>query len=177
VNSPLRGTRAGVRGNEMDLSGSYRWHEAREASFGAGALDLNDGNLRRWLQLGVSQRIVNLPRHKLLATARGYASRNRSSDESYYNPAADRELSLGLMHEWRVLQIDQRGLTQRIGVEAGDYHQEDFGHGAVWTAFAEHEWLLGQRGRLRYGLKRGGRVYDGDREHPTSAFVSLEWRP
>jgi len=176
-NVPLRATRIGVEGNELALGARYRWHEAREVAVGAAVLDLDDDNTRRQLQTTYRQRVFNAPRHKLFTTARAYGSRNSEPDRAYYNPEADRELSVGMTHEWRLHRRYDRSLTQRLGVEVGDYWQEDFGSGTVWTLFAEHDWQLGPRTALRYGLRTGGRVYDGEREHMASLFVGVTWRP
>lgn len=177
VNAPLRGTRVDIRGDELEVGGTYRWHEAREASAAAGMLDLDDGNLRQWLQMNLRTRLLNRPAHKILADTRVYSSRNSERDSVYYNPAADRELSVGLTHEWRIFHDYQHALTQRLGVEAGNYWQRGFGSGPVWTWFAEQQWLLGPRSSVTYGLRSGGRIYDGNREHMANLYLSVEWRP
>lgn len=174
---PLRAVRIGVRGDRLELGGRWRWNESTEAGAGLGLLDLDDGNTRRWLQGDASLRLANLPRHKLRMTARAYASHNSETGRVYFNPASDRELGTGLVHDWRLFRRYDRGLTQRLGVELGHYHQQGFGGGAVWTLFIEHRWQLGARTAVRYGVRTGGRRYDGEREHAAAAFAALEWRP
>jgi len=174
---PLRGTRIGVQADELELAASYRWHESREASVSIGVLDMDDGNLRRRLQADFRTRVINRPEHKVFANLRAYTSRNSATARIYYNPESDRELSLGLTHEWRVFRHYDRGLTQRLGVEAGSYRQENFGSGSIWTLFAEHQWQLGPRSSISYGIRGGGRVYDGNREHLAALYLSVGWRP
>lgn len=174
---PLRGTRIGVQANDLELAARYRWHEGRDAGVSIGVVDMDDGNLRRRLQADFRTRVVNLPEHKLFANVRAYTSRNSETGRIYYNPESDRELSLGLTHEWRIFRHYDRGLTQRLGAEAGSYWQENFGSGTIWTLFAEHQWQLGPRSSVSYGIRGGGRVYDGNREHMASLYLSLGWRP
>ncbi|MDZ7668509.1 MAG: poly-beta-1,6 N-acetyl-D-glucosamine export porin PgaA [Gammaproteobacteria bacterium] len=174
---PLRGTRIGVQGDDLELAASYRWHENREASVSMGVLDMDDGNLRRRLQADFRIRVMNLPEHKLFANLRAYTSRNSETGRIYYNPESDRELSVGLTHEWRIFRHYDRGLTARLGVEAGSYWQENFGSGSIWTLFAEHQWQLGPRSSVSYGIRGGGRVYDGNREHMAALYLSVGWRP
>lgn len=174
---PLRGVRAGVHGDAVEAGARYRWHESRELAVSAGRLDLSDGNDREWGSAAFTTRVFNRPRHKVHLSARGYASRNSATGVAYYNPASDRELALGATHEWRVFRRYDHGLVQRVGIEAGDYWQEDFGSGAVWSLFAEHDWQLGPRTALRYGVRTGGRVYDGEREHAAALFLGVTWRP
>ncbi|MFU8815199.1 MAG: hypothetical protein ACNA7W_07630, partial [Pseudomonadales bacterium] len=175
-NVPLRATRAGVRGNELQVSGSYRWDESRRLTAGAGMLDLDDDNLRQQLQLGYHWRLRNGSRHKLLADVRGYASRNSETGRAYYNPRSDAQAAAALTHEWRVFRHYRRELTQRFGLEVGSYWQRDFGSGNVWTLSLGHDWMLGPRTRLGYGASIGGRVYDGERERVEAVHLSLEQR-
>lgn len=176
TNVPLRATRAGVQGDELQVGASYRWDEGRSLSLTAGVLDFDDDNVRRQLQMAYRWRLVNGPRHKLLADVQAYGSRNSETERAYYNPAADWQASAGLTHEWQVFRNYQHALVQRFGVEAGRYWQQDFGSGNVWTLALAHDWLLGSRGRLSYGVSVGGRVYDGERERVEAVFLSLEQR-
>jgi biofilm PGA synthesis protein PgaA len=174
ANLPLRATRGGVEADGLELSASYRWDETRTLSAAAGWLDFDDGNRRRWSQLSYRGRLLNQPRQKVLAEVRGYASDNSASDRPYFNPSGDRQVTAGLIHEWRVFRDHQQGLVQRLGVEAGSYWQEDAGAGAVWTLSLEHDWALDDRTRIRYGISGGGRRYDGEQEHVLSGQVTLE---
>lgn len=172
-NMPLRGTRIGVKANEAQMSTSYRWHESRVASAGAGLMDMDDDNRRSWLNLSFRQRVLNAPRHKLIASLRGYASRNTEDERVYYNPESDRELAAGLTHEWRISRRYDHALTQRFTAEAGSYWQENYGSSSIWTLSLEHDWELGPRAQVGYGFSWGGRAYDGDREHDRSLFLRL----
>jgi poly-beta-1,6 N-acetyl-D-glucosamine export porin PgaA len=176
VGVPLRGTRAGVRGNEVGIGITHRWNETRSLRGGGGLLDFSDGNLRRSLWAEFEQRLADAPRHQLVGTLRGYAGWNSERDRIYYNPESDRELGFGVRHDWRIVGHHQRSLVQRLTLDAGHYHQQGFGTGNVWTLTLAHDWSLGPRTRLEYGVRSGGRVYDGEREHLASAFLTLEQR-
>jgi biofilm PGA synthesis protein PgaA len=117
---------------------------------------------------------VNQPRHKLTGHVRAWGSRNSGNGRVYFNPEADRELALGLTHQWRLLRRYDRGLVQRLGLEVGDYWQQGFGGRTVWTATLAHDWAIGPRTRLGYGVRVGGRVYDGDPEDTRAVFARLE---
>ncbi|MEQ9001950.1 MAG: poly-beta-1,6 N-acetyl-D-glucosamine export porin PgaA, partial [Pseudomonadales bacterium] len=173
---PLRATRAGVRGREAGVGITHRWDETRSLRTGGGLVDFSDGNLRRSLWAEFEQRLLDAPDHQLVGTLRGYAGWNSERDRIYYNPASDRELGAAIRHDWRIFGRYDRGLTQRLELGAGRYRQQDFGSGNIWTLSLAHDWSLGPRTRLAYGLRSGGRVYDGEREHLASAFLTLEQR-
>lgn len=173
---PLRATRIGVRGRELGIGVTHRRDETRTLRGGAGVLDLDDGNLRRSVWSELEQRLLTAPRHRVTGTLRAYAGDNSAQGRIYYNPASDRELAAGARHEWHVYRRYDRALLQRLEAEVGRYHQESFGTGTVWTITLAHDWRLGPRTRLGYGVRGGGRVYDGEREHMASAFLSLEHR-
>ncbi|MEZ5560109.1 MAG: poly-beta-1,6 N-acetyl-D-glucosamine export porin PgaA [Pseudomonadales bacterium] len=176
VEVPLRALRAGISGDSADVSVSYRWNEARAAGARMSMVEFDDDNRRTALGVDYQWRVVNAPRHKLLADVSGYASRNSSDDRPYFNPERDASISLGLTHEWRLWRRYDHGLTQRAGIEAGNYWQRDFGSGIVWTLRVEQAWSLGARWELSYGASSGGRLYDGDREHAHSLYLGLRGR-
>ena len=170
---PLRGIRLGVKANDIQLGATYRWHESRQASASFGVMDMDDGNRRDSLNLRYHQRMVNTPRHKLTANLRAYSSQNSQANRIYYNPEQDWEFSAALTHEWRIMRSYDNAFTQRFVAEAGNYWQKGYGSDTVWTFTLEHEWQLTPRASFRYGASWGGRVYDGDREHLQSIFLTF----
>lgn len=172
-NAPLRGVRAGISADEVTAGGAYRWHESRSLGFGVGAMRMQDGNQRRWLSLGLTQRLINATRHKLEAQLRAYMSRNTKAAAVYFNPERDRDLAVGLVHEWRIYQDAERRFSQRIGGSIGNYYQENFGSAGVWDMSVEHRWQLNAALNFSYGVRWGRRTYDGDDERQTSYFMTL----
>ena len=151
----------------------YRWHESRRAEFGFGGVRLDDDNRRRWINAEFSQRIVNAPRHKLSAELAAYTSRNSEQGAVYFNPERDRELTAGMLHEWRIMRRHDRHLIQRTGITAGTYFQQDFGSDALWRLQWEQEWQLSPALLFSYGASYGRRPYDGEMERQVSYFLHL----
>jgi biofilm PGA synthesis protein PgaA len=170
---PLRATRIGVRGDELSVGGGYRWHEARRLSGQVTLIDMDDGNQRRSIGLNYRQRLRNGTRHRLYGQLDGFASSNSGGDRIYFNPERDWSLLAGVGHEWVVHQRYDRAFIQRLGVDAGNYWQKDFGSGFIWTLRLEHEWRLSDALSLGYGVSTGVRRYDGDRENMDLVFLSL----
>ena len=157
----------------MQLRLTRRWHEARRADLALGVMRLDDDNQRRWASLAYQQRMFNAPRHKLDAVAGFYTSDNRRLDSVYFNPTRDREMTLGLRHEWRLLRDYDRWFFQRIGIAAGSYFQESYGSDPLWRLNWEQEWQITPALSITYGASLGKRSYDGDRERQTSFFLTL----
>jgi hypothetical protein len=176
VDVPLRAVRAEISGDTLSTAATYRWHEGRAITARASFGSFDDDNLRRAYGADYRWRAFNAPRHKLLANISAYASRNSEPGGPYFNPDRDRTLTVGLTHEWHIHRRYDHGLTQRLGVEAGDYWQEDFGSGSLWTIRLEHAWSLGPGWELSYGASTGERPYDGDRENAYAVFLGLRGR-
>lgn len=170
---PLRGLRVGIDGEDMQLRLTRRWHEARRADLALGVMRLDDDNQRRWASLSFQQRVFNAPRHKLDAVAGFYSSDNKQLNSIYFNPTRDREMTVGLRHEWRLLRDYDRWFFQRIGITAGSYFQESYGSDPLWRLNWEQEWQISPALSITYGASLGKRSYDGDRERQTSFFLTL----
>jgi biofilm PGA synthesis protein PgaA len=176
VDVPLRGLRVGIQGDTLTTAATYRWHEGSALTARISHGNFDDDNRRRGYSVGYGLRVLNTLDHKLLTNVSAYVSTNTETNRPYFNPSRDRTYTVGLTHEWHIHRRYQRGLVQRFGVEAGDYWQEDFGNGNIWTFRLEHIWSIGPRWELRYGLTAGGRLYDGDREHASTLLLGMRGR-
>jgi len=170
---PLRGTRVGVRGDEITLGGAYRWHEARRLAGRAMMLDMNDGNRRQSLDINFTQRLRNGARHRLHGLLEGYTSSNTEENTIYFNPESDWSVAAGLEHEWVVHRRYERGLVQKLGFDLGNYWQSGYGSGTTWTIRFEHGWQFSDALSLNYGASTGVRIYDGEKENTNALFFSL----
>ncbi|MEQ9451778.1 MAG: poly-beta-1,6 N-acetyl-D-glucosamine export porin PgaA [Pseudomonadales bacterium] len=173
IETPLRGTRQGVKGDLLTLRTAYRWHESRQADLQVAALDLSDGNQRQSLNLSYRQRVLNWPRHKIAVLTGFYTSRNDSDNVAYFSPRNDRDLGADLEHEWRPWRRYDRAFVQRFTVGLGSYQQDGFGSDGRWQATLEHEWQLGDGLSLSYGGSVGRRPYDGVQEKQRSVFLTV----
>jgi len=173
---PMQAVENDISANDVTLSTRYRSDESRETSVFLGAMDFDDGNLREWLGTSYSQRVLNLPHHKLRASASAYFSRNDSDNAPYFNPSSDREVTVGLEHEWRIYRDYDRSLVQRAGIYAGVYDQASFGADSLWRFRIAHDWGISDRLNFSYGFDIAKRPYDGAQEEQKSIFFSLGWR-
>lgn len=171
---PLRGLRIGISGDEARGTVGYRWHESRRAQATLGALDMDDDNERRWLAVDFEQRVWSRPRQKVTVNLGAYTSENTERGTVYFNPSRDRELTAGLVHDWRILRTHERSLDQRLSLVAGVYDQQGYGTDPLWRLQWEQSWQLTRALHLSYGASYGERPYDGTNERQTSYFFTLQ---
>lgn len=174
--TPLQAVRNNIKANDLNLNVRYRSHEARSVDLRLGVMDLDDGNLREWIGSSYSQRLVNLPHHKIQGSVDVYFSRNSIDNAPYFNPSSDRELTLGLEHEWRIYHDYQRSLIQRAGIYGGVYDQNSYGSDSLWKFRLEHDWQLSDRLNISYGFEFSRRPYDGKQEDQESLFFAVGCR-
>ena len=174
--TPLRAIRNGVRADAFSLGVTYRFHESRSVGFKGQIMDFSDSNFRTSLTLSGTQRLLNLPKQKLTAFSELSVSSNSRDGGPYFNPDSDLSISGGVEHLWRIYRRYDHSLHQRVRVSAGDYTQKGFG--SDYTLGAEYANILelGNRYNMSYGVGLKRRVYDGDPEWNSYAFLSLNWR-
>ncbi|MFZ5492924.1 MAG: poly-beta-1,6 N-acetyl-D-glucosamine export porin PgaA [Pseudomonadota bacterium] len=173
---PLRGQKAGVRGNRVQLASRYRFDERRRMGVSYDLSDFNDGNTRQAIAGFGEQRLVTESRYRLDARADVYASRNTERNTIYFNPERDAAGSITLDNRWRTWRRYENSFEQRLAITAGVYKQRGFGGAGTWTVEYGHRWRLGPRLELGYGVSRGRHTYDGDGENQTRFMLTLDAR-
>ena len=173
---PLRGQKAGVRGNRMQLAARYRFDERRRVGLSYDLADFNDGNTRQAIAGFGEQRLVTEPGYRLDARADVYASRNTERNTIYFNPERDVAGGVTLDNRWRTWRRYENSFEQRLAITAGAYKQRGFGGAGTWAVEYGHRWRLGPRLELGYGVSRGRHTYDGDGENQTRFMLTLDAR-
>lgn len=173
---PLRGQRAGVRGNQLQLNSQYRWHERRRAGLTYTIGDYNDGNLRQTISAFAEQRVFTTPSYRLDARVDLYSSRNRDTRVAYYSPRRDFAADVTLENRWRNWRRYENSFEQRLALTGGSYHSTGHGSAGVWNVLYGHRWRLGPKLSLGYDVSHGRHVYDGAPERETRATLSLDLR-
>lgn len=173
---PLRGQKAGVRGNRVQVASRYRFDERRRVGLSYDLSDFNDGNTRQAVGAFGEQRLVTQPDYRLDARVDVYASHNTKRDTIYFNPERDFASSVTLDNHWRSWRRYENSFEQRLAVTAGTYKQRGFAGAGTWSVEYGHSWRLGPRLGLGYGVSRGRHTYDGDGENETRFMLTLDAR-
>ena len=82
-------------------------------------------------------------------------------------------MQAGLSGEWLTWKSDDKQFFQVAEVSTGGYRQADFGTKPLWSLRYAHQWNLGPKLQLRYGLSLSSHPYDGVREQQRSVFLNL----
>lgn len=164
LDAPLRARSEEVTGWKIEGAARWQAHESFSVRGGLTRLDLSDGNVRWSTLLGMQQRLHANAGRLTTGEADVYASRASRAGGLYFNPASDLAMGYTVTHERLGWRRYEQSFSQRFLVGLGGYWQEDFGASPTGLLRYEHEWRLGGRWSLRYGLGYSSRVYDGDRE-------------
>jgi biofilm PGA synthesis protein PgaA len=175
-NVQLRAHRLGIEADRGFLTASFAPHELASISFGIDYADYSDGNVLETLFADGRRRIVNRPRSKLDATISLGFGRTETSAVPYYSPTKDRTARIGLEHRFRLYRRYDREVGQIFAVSAGEYAQQGFESGSIWSIRYGIDWTLSDRLSLGIEAQRHGQLFDGLREHATVGLVSVSGR-
>lgn len=173
---PLRGQRAGVRGNQLQMNTRYRWNERRRAGLTYAIADHTDSNQRHTIGAFAEQRLITSASYRLDGRIDLYGSRNRETNVAYYSPRRDFAADFTLDNRWRSWRHGDKSFEQRIALTGGSYRSTGHGNAGVWNIGYGHQWRLGPKLSLSYDVSRGRHVYDGAPEHETRFALSVDLR-
>lgn len=173
---PLRGQHAGVRGNRLQLATRYRFDERRRLGLSYDLGDYNDNNRRQAVTAFAEQRLLTTPSYRLDGRAEIYGSRNRETDVFYYSPHRDFAANVTLNNHWRTWRRYEKSFAQRFSLTGGTYHSTGRGTAGIWSVGYGHDWRLGPKLSLGYGISHGRHVYDGTAERDTRLMLTLDMR-
>lgn len=173
--TPLKALREDIESDTADFSAQYRWSELQSAGVSAGIADFDDGNERNSLATFLKRRVHNSPGYKITAEVGASVSSNSLLNRPYFNPDQDRTVYLQMENEWRWYRRYERSFHHRLYLTLGNYWQKQFGAGSIWSWRYEHDWELGPRLRVLYGISRGRRLYDGNTEFEDFIYGTLNW--
>lgn len=174
---PLRGRlNEDIDGWGIGVNADYTFHESRALSAALQQFEFSDDNRRRAASIAGRQRLYTGPVYKLDGRLGAYWSNNTRDGASYYNPARDLSLDASLTNEWLLFRRHNRSLVHRLGLSLGSYRQSGFGANGTWGLNYEHEWNLGDRTYLLYGVARSRPVYDGVSETQMRYYLTLDRR-
>jgi len=160
---PLRAWDAGVHGNLVGLSVSYRWQEVGALRSGYSRLSLNDGNQRDSAWLSGERRLVSWGPHTVTGSAGLWLSQNSLAPAmaTYFNPVHDRSLNLDLSYLGPLWQEGTSRLRHQIQVSAGRYEQSGQTGRGVFIAGYSLLLNLGRGIEGHVGVRYAERPYDG----------------
>lgn len=170
---PWKGRVAGTGARDAGASAAYMINAGRRFDLSWRRVMFSDSNRRNATSVSWRERWVSGPRFQLESLLGGYTSRNRRQDTPYFSPARDASVQASLRGQWLSWKSDDRQFFQILEVGGGRYHQVDFGSKPMWGLRYEHQWNLGPKLQLRYGLSLSRHPYDGVSERQRGVFVSL----
>ena len=176
---PLRGRfNVGLTGHSIGAGIAYIHNESLRIDSSYKRLSFSDDNVRRNLSLFVDKRLFASP-HYLLNGRLGYSASSNTLSQplaSYYNPASDSSIELGLAQEWIQYRFYDASFRHRLETTTGRYYQSGFSASNVWTIAYEQQWSPHENFDIAYGLGRSQRSYDAAREFNNWLMMRLDWR-
>ncbi|MDP2449014.1 poly-beta-1,6 N-acetyl-D-glucosamine export porin PgaA [Polaromonas sp.] len=170
---PWKARAAGIGARDAGVSAAYMVDDGRRFDASWQQVRFSDTNRRNAASVSWRERWVSGPRFQLESLLGGYASRNSRQDTPYFSPARDASVQLSLRGQWLSWKSDDRQFFQILEIGGGRYHQVDFGSKPMWGLRYEHQWNLGPKLQLRYGISLSRHPYDGVSERQRGIFVSL----
>lgn len=170
---PWKARVAGIGARDAGVSAAYMVDDGRRFDASWQQVRFSDTNRRNAASVSWRESWLSGPRFQLESLLGGYASRNRRQDTPYFSPGRDSSVQLSLRGQWLSWKSDDRQFFQILEVGGGRYHQVDFGGKPLWGLRYEHQWNLGPKLQLRYGLSLSRHPYDGVSEGQRGIFVSL----
>ena len=163
----------GVHGREYSTGIGYVVSESRQFDGNYQQIDFSDGNRRHAFSLSWSERWYSGPRAQFSTTLSMAATRNGVHPAAYFNPRTDTSIEQVSRYQWLTWKRDERRLTQRFYGTLGWYLQAGYGARPLWGIRYEHEWQLGERLALSYGVGLAAHPYDGVGDRRSYGYVNL----
>ena len=171
--APWKARAANIGARDAGATASYLFNESRRFDVSWQRLMLSDTNRRNGASVSWRERWISGPRLKLESLLSADASRSRLQGTPYFSPSHDASVQAGLSGEWLTWKSDDKQFFQVAEVSTGGYRQADFGTKPLWSLRYAHQWNLGPKLQLRYGLSLSSHPYDGVREQQRSVFLNL----
>lgn len=173
---PLKAVLNDIQAQLYLISATYSLNEARQLRFTFGYEPFNDDNNRFFINTSWFERLTNAPRYKLDAYFNLYASQNSASNVPYFNPKQDTSFDVTLANEWISWREYESSFKQRLVLTLGNYWQESYGNGGIYSVRYEQEWERARDINVRYGLGWLDRPYDGAPENRFYLYLTLNKR-
>lgn len=164
---------ADIGARDVTASASYRVNESRRFDASWRGMAYSDTNRRHAAAVSWRERLIDSPDFQLESLLSADASRNSLQNTPYFSPRRDASAQAALRGQWLTWKSDERQFFQVAEVSGGGYKQTDFSTKSLWSLRYEHQWNLGQRMQLRYGLSVSSHPYDGVREQQRNAYLSI----
>lgn len=171
--APWKARVADIGARDAGATASYLFNESRRFDVSWQRLMFSDTNRRNAAAVSWRERWISGPRLKLESLLSADASRSRLQGTPYFSPPHDASVQAALSGEWLTWKSDDRQFFQIVEVSTGGYRQADFGTKPLWGLRYEHQWNLGPKLQLRYGLSVSSHPYDGVREQQRSVFFNF----
>lgn len=173
VNVPWKAYAGRLSGSEYHTGIGYVVNESRQFDSLYQRSDFSDGNQRNALSLSWSERWYSGPQAQLSTVLAVAAAANSNLPAAYFNPRTDASLELTARYQWLTWKRDDQRLTQRVYGTLGRYRQNDQRAMPMWGVRYEHEWQLGDRITLSYGLGLAVHPYDGVPDRRSYGYLNL----
>lgn len=171
---PLRALDRGLFAKSANVSLRWQQNESRSAYLKFGLLDIDDGNRRKTIALGGSQRLLEGDYYVTTGGMDLYTESNSLVGAHYYNPSNTVSASVRVRHDWVTWREYERSLTQNFQASTGFSREADFGGAPMLDFLYQHSWQLSRTWRLHYGITWGIHSYDGNQESRVSGLLGFD---
>ncbi|ENX41017.1 poly-beta-1,6 N-acetyl-D-glucosamine export porin PgaA [Acinetobacter sp. NIPH 2100] len=164
--------------NGKSYAATIRWqqNESRQAYAGYSYTDISDGNKRHDFFANYNQRVFQTAHHTTQAGFSTFLGKNHLDNVAYFSPKQSYSLAINLNHDWLTWRNYERHFNQNFSINAGMFHQQDYGSKPIFDAQYRHEWQLSRIWALHYGIGWKQHPYDGINEKQTYALFGFGGR-
>ena len=174
--TPLRAFANGIYARSLNAEINYRAHENRQWSFSGQYLSFTDGNQRYEIQFSGQQNWVLSPRWRLFLGGELFYSHNKAVNTPYFNPLQDFASELKTGAHILTYRDDKTTFYQHISISPGLYWQQKYSSRVTALVKYEHQWQIGNRIDINYGVTGFSLVYDGGREKGVMGYLNFNVR-
>lgn len=171
--TPWRARRAGIGAHSAAVAATYSVNESRSFTGRVQSMDYSDGNQRDAVGLTWRERLISTPRFQLEGTLGGEIAGADRQDVPYFSPSRESAAEVGLRAQYLTWKRDDRRFFQVVQASAGQYRQDGFGGGALWTLRYQHQWDIGDMLQFSYGVGIASHPYDGRSERSREVFLNI----
>jgi biofilm PGA synthesis protein PgaA len=171
---PWKAYQMGVTGRSLNGSARYQVDDQRYFDLNYGAARYSDTNINQQWAGTWFERLYSTARHQFSMNVELGTSSNTLANTAYYAPSRDFTGQATLKYQWTPWQDGDHAFSQNLYGTVGDYAERGFGSSFLWEIRIEHQWKLGTRATLMYGIGFASQCYDGARELSKLGYLNLK---
>ncbi|MBA4388856.1 MAG: poly-beta-1,6 N-acetyl-D-glucosamine export porin PgaA [Verrucomicrobia bacterium] len=170
---PLRARAGGVSGNRTDAALTFRNSESFLYRLRYALGDLDDGNENTSMGLSLEEWVFTRASFRIRLKEEVSRVQNSETAVAYFSPRWANTVAISPVIEHVPYRRYGSVFAHRLILGGGFFEQVDFGRDFIWDLRYEHDYMLGKRTTLLWGLNRSRRYYDGEPADVSSFYLTF----